>query len=74
MRNVREIAQQLGVSVSSVYALVSSGRLSCHRIGSGRGAIRISESDLEDYLLTCRQGRRLQNPMPRRVKLKHLRL
>ncbi len=44
---VREVAGPLRVSVSSVYALVAQGRVPCHRIGAGRGSIRVSRTDLE---------------------------
>ena len=44
---VKQVAQRLNVSPSIVYQLLDSGRLSCHRIGKGRGTIRINESDLE---------------------------
>jgi excisionase family DNA binding protein len=47
---VKEAAERLEVSTATVYALVASGRLRCHRIGIGRGAIRISDDQLADYL------------------------
>lgn len=47
---VREVAERLEISVSMVYALIAAGRLPCTRHGLGRGTIRISEGQLEDYL------------------------
>ncbi len=53
----REVAELLRVSVSSVYALVAQGRIPCHRIGAGRGSIRVSRTDLEAFLNDCRSER-----------------
>ncbi len=43
---VKQVAQHLNVSPSVVYQLLDSGRLACHRIGKGRGTIRVSAGDL----------------------------
>ena len=43
---VNEAAQHLSVSERSVYDLVRSGRLKAHRVGKGRGIIRIAPVDL----------------------------
>ncbi len=51
----KEVASQLRVSPSLVYQLVESGRLACHRIGNGRGAIRIRPEDVDQYLSQCRR-------------------
>lgn len=58
---VKETASILGVSLGSVYALVHSGQLDHRRIGTGRGTIRISEEDLEQYL----EDSRVTTPGPR---------
>lgn len=50
----RELADRLNVSLSTVYGLIESGKLACHRIGCGRGAVRVSEDDLTEYLESCR--------------------
>ena len=74
---VREVADRMRVSASSVYLLVESGRLSHHRVGARRGAIRISEADLSAYLAACRQELTTNNPPPAPValpKLRHIRL
>jgi excisionase family DNA binding protein len=72
---VREAAQRLDVSQATVYALVASGKLRCHRVGMGRGCIRISEEHLAEYL---KASEPVIAPVPpaalaRRPKLKHLR-
>ena len=54
MLTVREVAELLNVSVGCVYGLVSKGRLRCHRIGLGRGTIRVNGDDLDEYLAECR--------------------
>ncbi|MBS0264882.1 MAG: helix-turn-helix domain-containing protein [Planctomycetes bacterium] len=53
--NPRQLADHLNVSLSTVYALVESGKLACHRIGVGRGAVRVSEAQLQDYLETAKR-------------------
>jgi excisionase family DNA binding protein len=73
---VREVAERLEVSVSLVYRLIGSGQLGCTRHGLGRGVIRVSEAQLDDYLSTAERG---PGPSPSeaargRPRLKHLRL
>ena len=55
LMTVKEVARRLRVSASLVYQLVDSERLGCHRIGNGRGAIRIHPEDVADYLKSCRK-------------------
>ena len=54
MLTVPEVAERLRVAVSTVYALVESGKLGAFRIGPNDGAIRVSEEQLEAYLEACR--------------------
>jgi excisionase family DNA binding protein len=70
---VRQAAQRLEVSASTVYALVASGKLRCSRIGLGRGVIRITEDQLSDYLRGAEPSPPPTAPV-RPMKLKHLRL
>ena len=72
---IHDAAQRLEVSPALVYSLVASGKLRSHRIGNGRGVLRISEDQLLAYLM----GTESAPPtviMPaaavRRPKLKHL--
>ena len=71
---VRDTAERLNVSESCVYQLVEAGKLACHRIGGTRGAIRISATDVSEYLVQCRQEREVRTPRPPRPRLKHLKL
>ncbi len=73
---VKQTAVRLEVSSGTVYALVAAGRLRCHRVGLGRGAIRIAEEHLAEYLKTIDSGREVKKPpIPTgRLRLKHLRL
>lgn len=57
---VKEVARRLRVSQSLVYQLVESEKLGCHRIGNGRGAIRIRPEDVTEYLENCRKEASLQ--------------
>lgn len=47
---VKQIAQQLALSPSSVYELIATGRIPALRLGPRRGAIRIRNNDLQAYL------------------------
>jgi excisionase family DNA binding protein len=51
--NAMEVARRLRVSRSTVYNLISSGRLTAHRNGGGKvrpRGVRIPESAVEAYL------------------------
>ncbi len=73
---VKEVAERLKVSASCIYQLVESGRLAHHRIGIGRGAIRFSEDDLDEFLKKSREQARQSKSTSDKphVKLKHLKL
>ncbi len=71
---VRDVADSLSVSQACVYALLKKGRLVAYRIGTGRGAIRIRQEDLDEYLKRCRTKRVEEAPRPPRPRLKHLKL
>ena len=53
---VREAADLLRLSAGAVYALCKSGALPHHRLGRGRGAIRIDRQDLLRYAEACKSG------------------
>jgi excisionase family DNA binding protein len=73
MLNVREVAERLRVSATCVYQLIEQGRMACHRIGIGRGAIRVSEDDLEEFIDGCREKRNEGAKLPpHSVRLRHL--
>lgn len=73
---VNDVAQTLSVSNSLVYQLVATGKLPCHRIGTGRGAIRVRRDDLEAFLAECRTQPPVQSgsssPEPKGGCFKHL--
>ena len=74
MMTVKQASERLSVSVATVYSLVGSGKLACHRVGLGRGTIRISEADIEAYLERCRNGAAPVQPARRTKRtFKHLR-
>jgi excisionase family DNA binding protein len=50
MFTVNQIATKLNVWASTVYNLVESGELPHHRFGRGRGTIRVSEEQLQEFL------------------------
>ena len=73
---VSQVAERLAVSSSLVYQLIESGRLGHHRIGNGRGTLRVGQADLEAYLSACHSIQKPTQPVVRRPKkrLKHIRL
>ena len=62
---VRQAAERLEVSLSLAYLLIAEGKLRAMRHGIGRGTIRITEDQLEEYL------RSAGNAEPE--KLRHIR-
>ena len=50
MLTVKQAAERLGVSPTTVYGLCQRRWLPHVRIGLGRGAVRIREEDLEEYV------------------------
>jgi len=49
--NVKQVADMLNVSLSTVYDLAATKKISCHRIGSrGRGTLRFTEEHVAAYL------------------------
>lgn len=53
MLNVKSLSERLGVSVATVYAMVESGEIECHRIRTRkgrRGTIRFSDAQVQAYL------------------------
>lgn len=72
MLSVKKVAERLGISRALLYSLVGSGKISCYRIGMGRGAIRFKDEDVQAYLESCRvEGEEVKTPRP---VLKHIRL
>ncbi len=75
LMTVAEAAVVLNVSPATVYALVSSGKMNCHRIGTKRGAIRISKDDIQSYLEASHETTTAKPPKrPPRRKLKHIKV
>lgn len=68
---VQEVADRLKCSRALVYALCDKGKLPHHRLGLGRGTIRVSERDLATFLNASRiEPHRITTA----VGLKHIRL
>ena len=47
---VVEACLRLRLSKSSVYREIDAGELRAHRLGPGKGAVRISEDAIDEYL------------------------
>ncbi len=71
MKTVKEVAAILGVNPKTVYLVIRSGRLRCHRIGNGRGTIRISDAQLAEYMGNCEQTEPTTRT-PAKLQLRHL--
>ena len=74
MLTVKQVADELALSISAVYALVERGEIAHYRIG---GAIRIGDQHLSEFLAS--KERRGREPQPgktngSRPRLKHLKL
>ncbi len=64
---VKEAAARLSVKASTVYAMVASGELACHRLRTrpgARGAIRVSEAQLAAFLAASATGADAGRPGP----------
>ena len=55
LHTVKETAEKLNVSETTVYGLVARGSLASHRIGVGRGTVRITQQAIDRYLTDCRE-------------------
>lgn len=51
---IKQVAEQLGLSTDSVYALVAQGRLESYRVGPNGGRHRIKPAAVERYLEGCK--------------------
>ena len=73
---VGEAAMRMSCSTACIYSLTAAGRMACHRIGMGRGCIRISESQLQSFLDRNEQQPREEESLPPlpRGNFKHLRV
>ncbi len=68
MLTVADVACRLKCSLALVYALCSEGKLPHHRLGLGRGTIRISEEQFAEFL----QAAKVEHPCSAELPLKHL--
>ena len=74
MLTVQQVSEQLNVSDSLIYSLVEAGKIISHKIGLGRGTIRVRPEDLETYLESCRHEVQEKSKKVGRPKLKHIKL
>ena len=58
---VKQAAKCLNVSLGCVYRLCTTSTLSHYKFGEGRGAIRISRTDLLEFIKRCRIEKREVN-------------
>ena len=67
---IREVSERLSISESLCYRLVAEGKLRAFRIG--KGAVRISEDQISEYLSSCEVSSGVSVRMPKPLHLKHL--
>jgi excisionase family DNA binding protein len=60
--SVRQVAQSLNTSDSFVYARIADGSLPHYRLG--KGGIRVSREQLEEYLKGRKKGGRPEKELP----------
>ena len=54
MLTAAEAAPMLGLKPRTLYALAKAGKIACHRLGVGDGAVRFELADIEAYKQSCR--------------------
>lgn len=65
--SVSQVAEELGLGRSAIYALVASKELTCYRVGPNRGRLRFKPEDVLAYIEGGRSGPKVRNPpAPRR--------
>jgi excisionase family DNA binding protein len=72
---VKDVAERIEVSTRTVYDLIAARKPRCHRIGMGRGTIRVTEEQLADFLAGAetRPPAPLAAARPKLVKSRHFR-
>ena len=70
LMTVKEVAFRLSVCPAVVYRLIDANKLEAHRIGLGRGTLRISEEQLLAFLNESKVD--ATQPCSPRIKLKHI--
>lgn len=68
--SVKQIADFLNVSENNIRNVIESEQLIAHRIGSGRGVIRVSVKEFQLYLDRVKQAPSVEPPTPRRNQRK----
>lgn len=59
---VRQLAEQYGMSVRSIYDAIAAGQLVVHRFGRGRGGMRVSDEHRLEWEERCQDARRAPAP------------
>lgn len=54
----KQVAELLNVAVTTVYSMCDKNVLEHHRFGVGRGTIRVSQQQLDDFIRRSRVGQR----------------
>jgi excisionase family DNA binding protein len=71
---VKEVAEKLRLSITSVYGLIRRGMLAAIRIGGRKGAIRVFQDEVQRYLDESISCPAMPEPVIPSRPLKHIRL
>lgn len=76
MLTVSEVAERLKLSLSAIYELIADGQLPSVRLGPKKGAVRVTEEDLQAFIESRRTHPRESSGFSKskRIKLKHIKL
>ncbi|WP_229373277.1 helix-turn-helix transcriptional regulator [Umezawaea beigongshangensis] len=56
MHRVKAVAEMLDVSVATIYRAIESGALRALKIGTGKGALRVPEDAIGEYIKACQEA------------------
>lgn len=56
MYRVREVAEHFDVSVTTIYRAIESGQLDALKLGTGKGALRVTGAAVAAYAHACTQA------------------
>jgi len=56
MHRVKAVAEMFDVSVATIYRAIESGALQALKVGTGKGALRIPDDAIQEYVTACQQA------------------
>lgn len=62
MFRVKAVAELLDVSAATIYRAIESGALRALKVGTGKGALRIPEDAIAEYVKACQEAALASTP------------